>query len=82
MNKPLKVLLIGLGVLVALLAAVIAFIAATFNPNDYKPELIKIVKEETGRTLAIPGQIRLTFFPRIGADPSRAAHRSLRRPGR
>jgi AsmA protein len=68
MKKPLKVLLIALAAVVVLLVAVAAFIVATFNPNDYKPELIKRVKEQTGRTLSIPGQIRLTLFPRIGAD--------------
>lgn len=68
MNKVLKYLLIAVAALVALLVAAVAIIAATFNPNDYKPELIKLVKDETGRTLAIPGEIKLTFFPRIGAD--------------
>ncbi|MEQ1658026.1 MAG: AsmA family protein, partial [Hylemonella sp.] len=68
MNKPLKVILIALAALVVLLVAAVAFIVATFNPNDHKPELIKLVKEQTGRTLSIPGEIRLTLFPRIGAD--------------
>ncbi|MDP3702137.1 MAG: AsmA family protein [Hylemonella sp.] len=68
MNKPLKVLLIALSAIVVLLVAVAAFIVATFNPNDHKPELIKLVREQTGRTLSIPGEIRLTLFPRIGAD--------------
>jgi AsmA protein len=68
MKKLLKFLLIGIAALVVLLVALMAFVAATFNPNDYKPELIKLVKDQTGRTLAIPGEIRLTFFPRIGAD--------------
>lgn len=68
MNKPLKVILIALAAIAVLLVAVVAFIVATFNPNDYKPELIKLVKEQTGRTLSIPGEIRLTLFPRIGAD--------------
>ncbi|QKO21695.1 AsmA family protein [Rhodoferax sp. BAB1] len=68
MNKTLKALLIALAATVVLLLAVAAFIVATFNPNDYKPEIIKLVKEETGRTLSIPGEIRLTLFPRIGAD--------------
>ncbi|MDZ4073861.1 MAG: AsmA family protein [Hylemonella sp.] len=68
MNKPLKIILIALAAIVVLLVAVVAFIVATFNPNDHKPELIKLVKEQTGRTLSIPGEIRLTLFPRIGAD--------------
>jgi AsmA protein len=68
MKKTLKYLLIAVAALLVLALAVIAFVAATFNPNDYKPELVKLVKEQTGRTLAIPGTIQLTFFPRIGAD--------------
>ncbi len=68
MKKALKRLLIAFAAIVALLVAAVAYIAATFNPNDYKPELVKLVKEQTGRTLSIPGEIRLTFFPRIGAD--------------
>lgn len=68
MNKALKIFLIALAAIVVLLGAVAAFIVATFNPNDHKPELIKLVQEQTGRTLSIPGEIRLTLFPRIGAD--------------
>jgi AsmA protein len=68
MNKPLKVLLYVIAATVALLVAVVAFIVATFNPNDYKPEIIQLVKAKTGRTLSIPGDIRLTLFPRVGAD--------------
>lgn len=68
MKKVLTYLLIALGVFVALVVAVVAYVAATFNPNDYKPQLIQLVQDKTGRTLAIPGEIRLTFFPRIGAE--------------
>ncbi|MBX9960708.1 MAG: AsmA family protein [Burkholderiaceae bacterium] len=68
MKKVLKYLLIALGVFVTLVIAVVAYVAATFNPNDYKPQLIQLVQDKTGRTLAIPGEIRLTFFPRIGAE--------------
>lgn len=68
MKQALKVVLIAVAALVALLVAAVAYIAATFNPNDYKPQLVKRVKDETGRTLSIPGEIRLTLFPRIGAD--------------
>lgn len=68
MKKVLQYLFIALGLLVALVIAVVAYVAATFNPNDYKPQLIQLVQDKTGRTLAIPGDIRLTFFPRIGAE--------------
>ena len=68
MKKVLKYLLIAVAIFVTLVVAVVAYVAATFNPNDYKPQLIQLVQDKTGRTLAIPGDIRLTFFPRIGAE--------------
>jgi AsmA protein len=68
MARYLKFALIGLAGLVALMLIVVAIVAATFNPNDYKPLMIKMVQEKKQRTLAIPGEIKLTFFPKIGAS--------------
>ena len=45
-----------------------AYIAATFNPNDYKAQVIQLVKEKKQRTLKLDGDIKLVFFPDIGAD--------------
>jgi len=73
MPKVLKYLLIGLAAIIALLVLAVAIIAATFNPNDYKPTLIKLVQDKTQRTLSIPGDIKLTFFPRVGADLGKVA---------
>jgi AsmA protein len=68
MPKLLKYFVIALLALLSLLIIGAAIIAATFDPNDYKPMIIKLVQEKTQRTLTIPGEIKLTFFPRIGAD--------------
>lgn len=73
MKKALKYLFIALAAVVALTVAVVAYIAATFDPNEYKPQLIQLVKDRTGRTLIIPGEIRLTLFPRIGAELGRVS---------
>lgn len=73
MPKALKYLLLALAGLVALLVLAALIIAVTFNPNDYKPTLIKLVQDKTQRTLSIPGDIKLTFFPRIGADLGKVA---------
>ncbi|MBL8348426.1 MAG: AsmA family protein [Rubrivivax sp.] len=66
MPKALKITLAALGglALLLLLAAVVLF--ATFDPNSYKPLLIETVHKERQRTLAIPGPISLTLFPRLG----------------
>jgi AsmA protein len=68
MKKLLKYGLFGLGGVVALLILVVAVIAATFNPNDYKPLVVKMVKDKKERTLNIEGDIKLAFWPKIGAN--------------
>jgi AsmA protein len=65
-SKPLKLTLAIVGGVLLLLVAGLAFIAATFDPNSYKPWLVETVQKEYQRTLAIPGPISLTFFPRLG----------------
>lgn len=68
MNKALKYGLISVGSLLVAFLALIALVAATFNPNDYKPLIVKLVQDKKQRTLKLEGDIKLTFFPRIGAD--------------
>lgn len=68
MKKLLKYSLYGVGGLVALLVLLVAIISATFNPNDYKPLIIKLVKEKKERTLTLEGDIKLAFWPKIGAN--------------
>jgi AsmA protein len=64
--KTFKTLLLAAVGIVVLIVLVIAIVAATFDPNKYKPEIAAAVKDKTGRTLAIEGNFALTFFPSIG----------------
>jgi len=64
--KVFKILLLAAAGIVALIVLVIALVAATFDPNKYKPEIVAAVKDKTGRTLAIEGNLDLSFFPSIG----------------
>ncbi len=59
------------GVLLLLLLAAGAIVKATFDPNDYKDDIIRLVQEQHHRTLAIPGTIQLMLYPRIGANLGR-----------
>jgi AsmA protein len=68
MPKILKYFAIAVAAIVALLVIGVGIIAATFDPNHYKPELIKLVQEKQQRTLTIPGDITLSVFPKLGAD--------------
>jgi AsmA protein len=64
--KVFKILLLAAAGVVVLFVLVIAIVAATFDPNKHKPEIAAAVKDKTGRTLAIEGNLALTFFPSIG----------------
>ena len=68
MNKLIKYVLYGIIGIIALVLMVAGYFAATFNPNDYKDEIIKLVKDKKERNLHIDGNIKLTYWPKIGAD--------------
>ena len=68
MNKLIKYALYGIIGIIVLVLMVAGYFAATFNPNDYKDEIIKLVKEKKGRNLHFDGDIKLTYWPKIGAD--------------
>lgn len=68
MRKSTKILLAVIGLIVALPLIFVAIITATFNPNNYKPMLVDLVKDKKQRTLSIPGELKLSFFPRLGVE--------------
>ena len=67
MNKFLKYGLTGAGAVLAIAVAGAAFVAATFDPNNYKGQIVKAVKDSKQRDLQLDGNISLSFFPSIGA---------------
>ena len=68
MKKILKYSLLGLVIVLVLVAAVLSYFIAKFDPNAYKPQIIQAVKDQQQRTLKLDGDIKLTFFPSIGAE--------------
>ena len=73
MNKIVKYGLVGTGAVLGVAVAGATYIAATFDPNDYKQQIIQTVKESRQRTLHLDGDIKLTFFPNIGANLGKVA---------
>jgi AsmA protein len=71
--KILKYALFALGGLIVLAGVVLAVIAATFDPNQYKPQIVQAVKDKTQRTLRLDGNIGLAFWPSIGAKVGKAS---------
>ena len=49
MNKAIKWIGIALGSFAVIFGIVVAYVAATFNPNDYKADIIKAVSEKIGK---------------------------------
>ncbi|HTQ75754.1 MAG TPA: AsmA family protein [Burkholderiales bacterium] len=66
--KILKYLLYAVVAVAVLIVIAVAAVVATFDPNKYKGELAKVVKEKTGRTLTVEGKIGLSLFPSLGVD--------------
>lgn len=64
--KILKYIAFALGGVAALLVAGGLFIYATFDADKLKSEFAQIVKEKKQRTLAIDGEVALSFWPSIG----------------
>nr|WP_314860336.1 AsmA family protein [uncultured Undibacterium sp.] len=68
MNKPLKILVIVLSAIVLIIGLGIAYLSFVFDPNQFKSQLIELVKEKKHRTLVIDGNIQLNFFPKLGVS--------------
>jgi len=67
MPRPLKIILVILGILVAALVAVAIALPFFVDPNDYKDDIATAVAEKTGRELTMSGDIELSVFPWLGA---------------
>ena len=68
MKTPVKYLWLALGGVVTLLVAVVVVFALAFDPNRYKDDIERMARERTGRTLRLQGDLKLAFFPSLGAS--------------
>ena len=70
--KALKIAAFVLGGIAALLAALAAFLLATFDANKWKGEIAQLVQEKKGRSLKIEGDLSLSLFPSVGLQLGKA----------
>ena len=88
MMKIAKYALLALAALALVVIGVAGYIAATFDAKEYVPRIVELVKEKTGRTLTVAGDVRLSFWPDVGVQlgacrcPSGQAPRYSRTPTR
>jgi AsmA protein len=66
MKKSLKILLAVCASLVVLCLSVVIAATVFVDPNAYKGEIVRLVREKTGRQLTFEGDIGLNFFPYVG----------------
>ncbi len=73
MFRFVKWLLGFLVTLVVLILAAIIIVPMVFDPNDYREEITKLVKEQTGRELRLDGELKVSVFPWLGIRTERLA---------
>jgi AsmA protein len=71
--KALKLILWLFLVLVVLIVGGVLVATNLIDPNDYKPQISKLVEQKTGRQLSLEGDLALTFFPWIGVETGKVA---------
>src|SRR5258706_2213195 len=65
--------LLGLAGLLLLVVAAAVYLALFFDPNAHKAELQRLVREQTGRELELPGELKLRLFPWVAIETGRAS---------
>ena len=73
MKRFFHTLALTLAGLLSLLLAAWLSLLLCFNPNDFKPTIINLVQEKTGRTLTLDGDISMAFWPKLGIDLGRVS---------
>ncbi|NIN35802.1 MAG: AsmA family protein, partial [Gammaproteobacteria bacterium] len=67
MTKFLKISGVVFGLIFLLVIATVVYIT-TRDPNDYKQLISDSFAENTGRSLTIDGDIKISFYPWLGVE--------------
>lgn len=65
--------LVGLFIILLLLAGIISLALYMFDANYFKSQMVDYVKTHTQRDLTLEGDIKVTFFPKLGLDSGKMA---------
>jgi len=72
MNLVVKILLGALAAVVLTFILLIAAVTLIFEPNDYRPLLVRAVEDATGRDFSLEGDLGLKLLPCCGVSVGRA----------
>lgn len=75
MKRLLRTLLAAIGVLGLVMVGVVVYVTTFFDPNDLKPRLVEVVREQSGLELSLDGSLSWSFYPRLGVSMEKAEAR-------
>ncbi|VAW76022.1 A/G-specific adenine glycosylase [hydrothermal vent metagenome] len=73
MSKLIRWAGMGVGAVLVLMIVAIVVLPMIIDPNDYKPEISAAVESNTGRTLTMDGDLKLSVFPWLGIEIGQSA---------
>ncbi len=73
MRKTLKIILYIASTSVVIILVTVLSLPFIVNPNDFKSQIETLVKEKTGRTLTIEGDLKLSVFPWLGISTGKVS---------
>ncbi|GHE22126.1 AsmA family protein [Halomonas urumqiensis] len=72
MKRLLRTLLAAVGVLALVAVGAVVYVTTFFDPEDLKPRLVEVVREQSGLELALDGPLTWSFYPRLGVSVASA----------
>ncbi|MGJ7459185.1 AsmA family protein [Halomonas sp. RA08-2] len=72
MRRLFSILLAAVGILAVLAVAAVVYVTTFFDPEDLKPRLIEVVRDQSGLELALEGPLTWSFYPRLGVGVEKA----------
>ncbi|MFY0992329.1 AsmA family protein [Halomonas sp. C05BenzN] len=72
MKRLLRTLLAAIGILALVVVAAVVYVTTFFDPEDLKPRLIEVVREQSGLELSLEGPLTWSFYPRLGVSVEKA----------
>jgi len=64
---------VGLVLMVAVVVGLITAVVKLFDPNQFKDQLVNWVHERTQRDLVLEGELKMSYFPKLGLESGKAS---------
>ncbi|MFQ3790379.1 AsmA family protein [Halomonas sp. A29] len=75
MKRLLQMLLAAIGVLGVVVVAAVVYVTTFLDPEDFKPRLVEVVRDQSGLELTLDGPLSWSFYPRLGVSVEQAEGR-------